>query len=71
MTNTQFKILFDDIESQIAASGRRDRDVLRQHLRTLQQKAASQGYRGYHPGSRPEQDRIDDDVEAQFDNLPI
>lgn len=71
MSETDYKELVADIESQIAASGYQDRARLRRHLAVIHAKAKDMGLRAWHPGARPEQDRIDDMVEAQFDNLPV
>ncbi|MCJ7874643.1 hypothetical protein Q4577_02610 [Marinovum sp. 2_MG-2023] len=72
MHRSQYQRLFADIDAQIAASGVADRQVLRQHRLELQRKADSEGVRVSDPRcARAEQDRIDDAVEAQFDNLPV
>lgn len=71
MSETDYKMLVADIESQIAASGYQDRARLRRHLAVIHTKAQDLGLRAWHPGSRPEQDRVEDMIEAQFDNLPV
>lgn len=71
MSEADYRSLIADIESQIAASGYQDRARLRRHLAAVHDKAQDLGLKATHTGSRPEQDRIDDLVEAQFDNLPI
>ena len=71
MSEAQYRKLFHQIEAQIAASGKAERDRLPAHLRDLHQEALSKGIRVDRPGARPELDRIDEDIEAQFDNFPI
>lgn len=71
MSETDYRTLVADIESQIAASSYQERARLRRHLAALHEKAQDLGLRAWNPGSRPEQDRVDDQVEAQFDNLPV
>ncbi|WP_323763364.1 hypothetical protein [Marinovum sp.] len=71
MTKLQYQNLIADIEAQIADSGPIDRSRLRAHLAAMKRRAATDGVRLYRPGARPEQDRIEEEIEAQFDNLPV
>ena len=71
MSETDYKSMVENIESQIAASGYRERAKLRQHLAALHEKAQGLGLGLSRRRARPEQDRIDDLVEAQFDNVPV
>lgn len=71
MSEAQYRELFHQIEAQIAASGKAERERLTAHLRDLHQEALSRGIRIVRPGSRAELDRSDEDIEAQFDNFPI
>ncbi|WP_417523777.1 hypothetical protein [Marinovum sp.] len=71
MTKLQYQTLIADIEAQIAASGPVDRDRLRAHLAAMKRSAATRGVHVSRFGRRPELDRIEDAIEAQFDNLPV
>ncbi|TNF20706.1 MAG: hypothetical protein EP318_10010 [Rhodobacteraceae bacterium] len=71
MSEADYKNLVADIESQIATSGYQDRARLRRHLAVIHEKARGFGLRPDRRGARAELDRVEDMVEAQFDNLPV
>lgn len=71
MSEAKYRALFTQIKEQMAGSDPVERERLNQHLNTLHQEALAKGIRIEHPGARPEQDRVEEDVEANFDNLPI
>lgn len=71
MTEATYRALFEQIEAQIADSDAEERGRLRAHLDELFNEASAKGIRIAHPGARPEQDRDEDDIEAQFDNFPV
>ncbi len=71
MSETDYKSMVANIESQIAASSAGERARLRQHLRALHDRAQGLGLGMGRRRARPEQDRIDDQIEAQFDNVPV
>lgn len=71
MTRMQYQTLIADIEAQIAASGPLDKDRLRAHLAAMKQKVGTDRVHFGRYGTRPEQDRFEEEVEAQFDNLPV
>lgn len=71
MTKLHYHNLIADIEAQIADSGPLDRSRLRAHLAATKRQAARQGFSLQRFGARPEQDRIEEEIEAQFDNLPV
>ncbi|MDA7427185.1 hypothetical protein PGB28_01850 [Primorskyibacter aestuariivivens] len=71
MSEAQYRELFHQLRAQIAVSGMAERERLIAHLQELHQEALSRGIRIDRPGTRPELDRIDEDIEAQFDNFPI
>lgn len=71
MSEADYRQLFSQIEAQIAASGREERARLNAHLNDLHQEALARGIRIHRPGARPELDRVEDEIEAQFDNFPV
>lgn len=71
MTEASYRILFNQIEAQIADSDHAERGRLRLHLDALRREASAKGIRIAHRSGRPEQDRIEDEIEAQFDNFPV
>ncbi len=71
MAKLQYERLIANTEAQIGASGPRERAPLRAHLSQMRHKAARDGVHFDRHAKRAELDRIEEEVEAQFDNLPI
>ncbi len=71
MKESDYRELIAQVEAQIADSSPNERAPLRKHLDELHTKALSDGIRINNPGARADQDRLEDEVEAQFDNMPV